>query len=287
MPPVYHFFLQPARKTRVRAIGDDDRGGLGETAASWPEAALPPMVTSSSTPLAVDQRSEAEVLQAVVRMTRLWYSVGMEITKFGHCCLLIKEGALMILTDPGMYTTAQDRITGIDVVLITHEHQDHYHLESVRAILRHNPQAKVYTINSVGQLLAAAGVPFALLEHGQAVTEREVPIEAYGQDHGVIHPSWPRSSNTGYFINRRLWYPGDALTVPPHPVEILALPVAGPWLKLAEVIDFAAAIKPRQSFPVHDAMYRDPTTARRFPGMILQKMGIPFQVLELNKAYSL
>ncbi|MBI2052837.1 MAG: MBL fold metallo-hydrolase, partial [Candidatus Ryanbacteria bacterium] len=29
----------------------------------------------------------------------------MKITKFGHCCLLIKENGVRILTDPGTYST--------------------------------------------------------------------------------------------------------------------------------------------------------------------------------------
>ncbi len=50
----------------------------------------------------------------------------MNITKIGHCCLLIKEQGLTILTDPGTWTTDQNNLTGIDVVLITHEHPFSY-----------------------------------------------------------------------------------------------------------------------------------------------------------------
>ena len=49
----------------------------------------------------------------------------MNITKLGHCCLVLEIDGVRILTDPGNYTTAQDTMTGIDIVLITHEHGDH------------------------------------------------------------------------------------------------------------------------------------------------------------------
>ena len=35
---------------------------------------------------------------------------------------------------------------------------------------------------------------------------------------------------------------------------MLALPVAGPWMKIADAIDFAKAIKARTAFGVHDGM---------------------------------
>lgn len=43
----------------------------------------------------------------------------MKITKFGHCCLLIEEHLLRILTDPGNYNTTPD-VENIDIILITH-----------------------------------------------------------------------------------------------------------------------------------------------------------------------
>jgi L-ascorbate metabolism protein UlaG (beta-lactamase superfamily) len=54
----------------------------------------------------------------------------MKITKYGHCCLLIEERGIRILTDPGAFTAnIHSSLTGIDVILYTHEHADHYHLD--------------------------------------------------------------------------------------------------------------------------------------------------------------
>ena len=36
-------------------------------------------------------------------------------------------------------------------------------------------------------------------------------------------------------------------------MEVLATPTGGPWLKLAEAIDFVDAVRPRVAFPTHDA----------------------------------
>ncbi len=181
----------------------------------------------------------------------------MKITKFGHCCLLIEEGKLRILTDPGMYSTRQDTLKNIDVILITHEHRDHFHVDSVKKILKNNPQAKIFTNGSVGALLKKEGIAYTVIDDGKEAEEKGVLFEAVGTKHAVIHSSMPQSENTGYFVAGRIFYPGDALTDPRRPVEILALPAAGPWVKISEVIDYCRALAPKKYFPVHDAMLKD------------------------------
>jgi hypothetical protein len=37
-------------------------------------------------------------------------------------------------------------------------------------------------------------------------------------------------------------------------VRVLALPVAGPWCKLADAIRYVLKVKPQKAFPVHDAL---------------------------------
>ena len=83
----------------------------------------------------------------------------MNITKLGHCCLLIETKGKRILTDPGNYTAdAHSKLENIDYILFTHEHQDHYHLESLKTILQKNPQAIIYSNNSVSELLTKESI---------------------------------------------------------------------------------------------------------------------------------
>lgn len=180
----------------------------------------------------------------------------MKITKLGHCCLVVEEQGVRVLTDPGAWTEAQHDQRNIDLVLITHEHADHFHLDSLKQVLQHNPQAVVVTNRAVGTLLAAEGIAYVVVEDGQKHAHKDLEIMGHGTDHAPIYPSVPSVINTGYFIGSRLFYPGDALYVPPQPVDVLALPVCGPWLKISEAIDYAKAIKPAHAFPVHDGMLK-------------------------------
>ncbi|TSC66134.1 MAG: beta-lactamase domain-containing protein [Candidatus Berkelbacteria bacterium Gr01-1014_85] len=209
----------------------------------------------------------------------------MKITKFGHCCLLIEVGGVKILTDPGIYSTQQTEVKNIDFVLITHEHADHLHIDSLKELLKNNPQTEVITNKSVGVLLEINQISFTLVEDGQSSSMQGVLIEGFGNDHALMHPLISPIQNTGYLIANKLFYPGDSLTIPEKPVEILALPVAGPWMKLSEAIDYALEVKPKTCFPVHEGILKQPGSTHFIPPSLLVPKGIQFIVLEIDKEY--
>lgn len=197
--------------------------------------------------------------------------------------MVIEEGGLKILTDPGDYSTTQNDITGVDVVLITHEHSDHLHIESLKKVLVNNPKAQIFTNSGVGETLKREGLSFELLEQGQQVI-KGVAIEAFGKLHALIYSSLQPIPNIGYLIANRFFYPGDAFTIPVSQVEILALPVSAPWLKISESLDYAKKVNPKVCFPVHDGMLKIYGGAHKLPSMELPKSGINFVIPELGKS---
>ena len=207
----------------------------------------------------------------------------MKITKLGHCCLVIEEKGLKILTDPGSYTDTQNNIKEINVILITHEHGDHLHIESLKTVLQNNPNAKIFTNKGVGQILEKEQIKYELLEHGQSNQIKDVLIEGFGQKHADIYSTIEPMDNTGYFIDNRFFYPGDAFTDPQKPVEVLALPIIAPWLKISEALDYAKNIKPQICFPVHDGILKRPLGAtHKLPEKVLTPLGIKFLTLQEN-----
>ncbi|MDE2038228.1 MAG: MBL fold metallo-hydrolase [Patescibacteria group bacterium] len=208
----------------------------------------------------------------------------MHIKKLAHCCLVIDIPSahgknVRILTDPGMYSLEQhDKVDGADIVLITHEHQDHFHIESLKALIKRCPDVSVISNDTVGALLAKEGIEHRIMLDGNAIEAKGVKIEAHGSLHAVLHSSIPQSSNVGFLIDGKLFMPGDAYTDPKKPVDALALPTAGPWMKMSEAIDYGLQLKPRIAFPVHDAM--GSAFQNGFIGRILSQNGVEFVNLE-------
>lgn len=202
----------------------------------------------------------------------------MKIKKIGHCCLLIKTDTLTILTDPGAFSVEQNYVLGIDVILITHEHADHLHTGSIKAILKNNPKAVVITNSGVGRKLTEAGIPFSVLEGTSKTNIEEIAIEAFDCRHEEIFQGIGLVQNTGYFIDDKLFYPGDSFYNPGRAVDVLALPVAGPWCKVVDVVRYALMVKPKVAFPVHDGMLQVDKVGSFYnvPAAVLSEHGIRF-----------
>jgi len=207
----------------------------------------------------------------------------MKIKKIGHCCLVIETKGIRIMTDPGSFTTAQDEEKNIDIVLISHEHGDHFHVESLRKVLANNPEAKIITNSAVGKLLDAENIMYEVLEDGGSMTLRDILFEGHGEHHAVIYKEIGQVQNTGYFIDDMLFYPGDALTDPKKTIDILALPVAGPWIKTSEVIEYALQLHPKRVFPVHDAVLSHPIMGTMHASKVLPEHGIEVITLDAGE----
>lgn len=203
----------------------------------------------------------------------------MKIKKIGHCCLLIKTGEVTILTDPGAFTVDLHKsVTNIDIILITHEHADHLHVESLKEIVANNPKAKVITNRSVGKLIGEENIEYEILEGKDSKEYLNILIEARDAKHEEIYEEVAQVQNTGYFIANKLFYPGDAYCNPEKAVDILALPVAGPWCRIPDAIRYALKVKPNKVFPVHDGMLQEDKigASHKIPENVLTENGIDF-----------
>ena len=202
----------------------------------------------------------------------------MKVTKIGHACFIVEEKGLTALIDPGNYSAVPDQ-TGIDVILITHEHDDHCFLPALQEVLAKNPQAEIITHEAVGKKLDGAGIKWTPIQDGESIDRKGVKIASYGTKHAIIHRELPQFANTGFMIAERLFYPGDALYKPPVPVEILALPTAAPWMRIEEAIDYCRNVKPKIAFPMHDGIMKP--EARGFAKILAPKffepLGIEFR----------
>ncbi len=204
----------------------------------------------------------------------------MKVTKYGHCALLIEESGVRILTDPGSYSLSQVEARNLNAIVITHEHADHLHMDSLRILLKENPGVRVITNSGVGVILTKEGISFELMEDGVTGDVSGLKLEAMGNKHAEIYQNFGQVQNTGFFFGGRLFYPGDAFYIPKTRPEILALPVAGPWMKISEAMKYALEVRPKFAFPVHDGGVKQFGAAHLVPETFLVSEGIDFRPMK-------
>ena len=179
----------------------------------------------------------------------------MKLTKHGHACLELEKDGRRLIIDPGFYTEPMGGLRNVVAIVITHQHDDHCFAEQVQSILENNPNVQIFGTEEVRAKLTDHKV--TAVHHGDWHTVGGFDLEFFGDLHQEIHRSIPLVQNTGVMVDDQLYYPGDSYTTPDRPVELLACPTSAPWLKIGDVMDFVAAIKPRKSFATHNALLSD------------------------------
>src|SRR6202012_4264121 len=175
--------------------------------------------------------------------------VDMQLTHFGHSCLLAEFDHTSVLFDPGTFAHGFEGITGLTAILITHQKPDHVPPARLPALIEATPDAALYPDS---QTAAQLDAPFQTVHAGDELTVGELTIRALGGNHAVFHPEIPVIENLSYLIGdadhrARLMHPGDALFVPDEPVDVLAAPAAAPWMKISEAIEYLRGGAPRRA----------------------------------------
>lgn len=176
----------------------------------------------------------------------------MEITKYEHACFVATINNQSVVVDPG--ELSPDFVDPGDVVavVVTHMHPDHLSADQIAAILKNNPGAVFYAHQEV--LNATPGIQGTPVSPGETLTAGDFTLHFNGGEHALIHPDTPMCANLGVLINDELYYPGDSFTLPDKAVKTLALPIAAPWMKTAEGMDYLMQVRPEYTFPTHDAV---------------------------------
>jgi L-ascorbate metabolism protein UlaG (beta-lactamase superfamily) len=181
----------------------------------------------------------------------------MKLTHLGHACLLVETDDARLLIDPGTMSRF-DTLTDLTAVLVTHQHPDHLDVATVAGLLARNAGARL--VIDPDTATAVDGLPDAVVARpGERLTFGRTTVGVHGGLHAAVYGEVPGCTNSAYLIDDgALFHPGDSFAVPPGPVDVLAVAIDGPWLKIAEAIDYVHAVKPRVAVPIHEGETTDP-----------------------------
>ena len=182
----------------------------------------------------------------------------LKITFIGHGTLFFEFGGLVIHVDPWTKLADYSKLPKADVVLITHEHQDHLDTSAVDAV-RKDKTAVVYT-----EACAAKMTGGQVMKNGETKTVAGLKIEAvpaynlvHKRDNGQFFH--PKGMGNGYVItfgDKRVYVAGDTENTPEMKelkgIAVAFLPMNLPFTMTPEMVaDAAKAFKPAILYPYH------------------------------------
>jgi L-ascorbate metabolism protein UlaG (beta-lactamase superfamily) len=183
----------------------------------------------------------------------------VRITSFGHACLLVETDDARVLIDPGTYSSGFEALSGLDAVLLTHQHPDHADAGRLANLMNSNPDAQLLaepeTVTGLETVSASA------LASGDERMFGGLTIAAVGGRHAPNHDLVAPLGNIGLLVTERagatLFHPGDSYADTPPGVDILAFPLNAPWTRVSETLEFLRRVSAPVELPIHDGLLND------------------------------
>ncbi|HUV77410.1 MAG TPA: MBL fold metallo-hydrolase [Desulfobacterales bacterium] len=182
----------------------------------------------------------------------------LEITFIGHGTLMLNLGGKIIHVDPWTRLADYSEMPKADLILLTHEHQDHLDLNAIE-ILRTEKTDVVLTQTCSSQV--KGGI---VMNNGDVRVVKGLKIEAVPA-YNVVHmrskgvPYHPKGMGNGYVItlgDKRVYVAGDTENTPEmtmlKDIDIAFLPVNLPYTMTPEMVASATkTFKPKILYPYH------------------------------------
>lgn len=182
----------------------------------------------------------------------------LAITFIGHGTLMFTFGGKVIHVDPVGQYADYGKLPQADLILITHEHQDHLDPRAVQRLRRPDTQV---VVNEAGASQVAGGL---ILKNGETKTVAGFKIEAVPA-YNLVHlrqpgvPFHPQGKGNGYILtfgDKKVYVAGDTEITPEMKalkgIDIAFLPMNLPYTMTPEMVaDAARAFKPKVLYPYH------------------------------------
>lgn len=207
----------------------------------------------------------------------------MKIIKLEHSGIVIEKNGENLVFDPVEFTEKLPSFLNVVAIILTHKHGDHLQPEIISRILVANPGAKIFTTEDAAPAVNNA----TIVKAGDSHAVGGFKLDFFGKDHAAIIPGQIPCENIGVVVDEKVVNPGDSFDLPNIKPEVLFVPIAAPWSKVSESIDFAKKAKPDIAIPVHDAVLSE--LGKKFNNNWLSKacdeIGAKLIVLEPNSSF--
>jgi L-ascorbate metabolism protein UlaG (beta-lactamase superfamily) len=182
----------------------------------------------------------------------------LKITFIGHATLLFAYGGKIIHVDPvGRYADYKT-MPKADIILVTHEHGDHFDPSAIDIIKKQGTDL-IFTEKCREKYPSGQ-----VMKNGEVRTVQGIKIEAVPA-YNIVHmrseglPYHPKGEGNGYILtiaDKRVYVAGDTENTPEMKalknIDIAFLPMNLPYTMTPEMVtDAAKAFKPKILYPYH------------------------------------
>ncbi|MBC8432889.1 MAG: MBL fold metallo-hydrolase [Desulfobacterales bacterium] len=182
----------------------------------------------------------------------------LTITFIGHGTLMFNFGGKVIHVDPWSKLADYSQMPPADLILITHEHRDHFDVDAVNAL------RKSGTVPVVTETCAKSVKGGVIMKNGDIKSVEGLEIEAVPA-YNLVHmrsagqPFHPKGIGNGYVVrfgDKRVYVAGDTENTPEMKqlknIDVAFLPMNLPYTMTPEMVaDAAKAFKPAILYPYH------------------------------------
>ncbi|WP_336209133.1 MBL fold metallo-hydrolase [Nonomuraea sp. LPB2021202275-12-8] len=179
----------------------------------------------------------------------------MRLTKYGHACVRLEKDSRALVIDPGLMTPEPEALAGVEAVLVTHEHFDHFDADRLCAAADADPGLVVYTCPGVARHLGKIEDRVRVVRDGDVVAAAGFEVAVVGDKHHFSHPDMAPVDNVGFLLDGEVFHPGDALTLVEVPT--LLVPGQAPWMTVPDLIGYLRAMRPRRAYAIHDGLLNE------------------------------
>lgn len=177
--------------------------------------------------------------------------------KHGSIALLV-DGFLIYVDPVTIYGNDFSRLPGADLILVTHEHHDHFDVKAIEELQRESD--KIIGSKRIGELYSSASVmlPGEKTEiPNQDFSIEAVPAYNITEGHLQFHPKERKDIGFIFDIDGlRIYVAGDTEDIPEmadlKDIDIAFLPVNQPYtMTPQQALNAVKMIKPRILYPYH------------------------------------
>ncbi|HER24454.1 MAG TPA: MBL fold metallo-hydrolase [Candidatus Atribacteria bacterium] len=209
----------------------------------------------------------------------------LQITFIGHASLIFTFNGKVIHVDPVSEQADYSKLPKADIILITHEHSDHFDL-SVIKILRTN-QSKLILTETCARKISGGTVR----KNGDVQIIQGIKFEAVAA-YNIIHkrnndqPFHPKGVGNGYILtfgDKRIYVAGDTENIPEmktlQGIDVAFLPMNLPYTMTPEMVaDAARSFKPKILYPYH----YDNTDTSKLVELLKDEQEIEIRIRKMN-----